>query len=338
MSLQDDAAAIKATLSVIFNEQGDRELSRLLDDARAEVEYVDHDNWNGGIDIYVLLLWITPQRFAGIEDDVASLEKRIGAKLGRLNLDRGNEQLSGVRISVDRVSSSTAVRLPFASPTDEARIWRAGSLRLFVSHVSRIKISAAKLKAALELFGIDAFVAHDDIEPTREWALEIEFALRSMHALCALVTSDFHSSMWCDQEVGVALGRSVPVLPVRFGADPYGLMGKLQAIPRADSAEAMAERIFSVLMKTESCRSYVMEGLVSCIENAHTYATSKHVISRIVQFKKHLSADQVRRMLVAARDNSQVREAINVPTQIESIAKAAGMAIPKEEFVDEIRF
>jgi hypothetical protein len=213
MALKDEAPAIKTTLSVIFNEQGEKGLSRLLDDARADIEYLEHDNWDGGIDYYGLQLWITPQRFAILEDQVDQLEKRITSKLARLDLERGSERLTTVRILVDKVSSATAVRLPFPTPTDEARIWTAGKLRLFVSHVSRIKTSATRLKAALDTFGVDAFVAHEDIEPTQEWALELELelelALRSMHALCAIVTPDFHTSLWCDQEVGFALGRPV---------------------------------------------------------------------------------------------------------------------------------
>jgi hypothetical protein len=193
MSLQDDGPSIKTTLSVIFNEQGDREVSRLLDEARVEIEYLDHDNWDGGIDYYGLILWITPQRFAAVEDRLEHLQKRIAAKLGPLDLERGGERISSVQISVDRVTSLTALRMPLATPTDEARIWSVGRLRLFVSHVSRVKRSATNLKNALAPLGIDAFVAHEDIEPTRAWELEIELALRSMHALCAFVTSDFHA-------------------------------------------------------------------------------------------------------------------------------------------------
>jgi hypothetical protein len=334
MSLKDDGQTIKTTLSIIFNEQGDAEISRLLDSARAEIEYLEHDNWDGGIDYYGLQLWITPQRFAAMEDQIDQFEKRVTSKLARLDLERGSERLTTVRILVDKVINPTAVRLPFPTPTDEARIWTVGRLRLFVSHVSRVKASAARLKAALEPLGVDAFVAHNDIEPTLEWALEIELALRSMHALCAVITPDFHSSLWCDQEVGFALGRPVPVLTVRSGADPYGLMGKAQAIPGADNADAMAERVFSVLMKLESCRTLVMGGLIAALETAGTYAAARQASRRIAGLQQHLTHDHILRMLQAARSNSQVREASYVPEQVEAIAKAAGIPVSKQGNVD----
>jgi hypothetical protein len=58
----------------------------------------------------------------------------------------------------------------------------------------------------------------------------IERALRTCHALAAYVTPDFHGSWWTDQEVGWALGRGVPVIPISVGVQPYGFIGAIQAI------------------------------------------------------------------------------------------------------------
>ena len=92
---------------------------------------------------------------------------------------------------------------------DVARLWRDGHLRLFISHKAGHKKEVGKLKGYLAEYGISCFVAHVDIEPTKEWQDEIEKALFSMHALLALLTSDFPDSKWTDQEVGIAVGRHV---------------------------------------------------------------------------------------------------------------------------------
>jgi hypothetical protein len=47
---------------------------------------------------------------------------------------------------------------------------------------------AKELKDALVLYAIDGFVAHEDIEPTKEWLIEIETALETCHGLVALLT------------------------------------------------------------------------------------------------------------------------------------------------------
>jgi hypothetical protein len=99
--------------------------------------------------------------------------------------------------------------------------------RLFISHTSSNAALATKLKQKLWFFGISAFVAHEDIEPTREWQIEIESALRTMDGILALLTADFHTSHWTDQEIGSALGRCLPIIPLSVdGTIPYGFMGK----------------------------------------------------------------------------------------------------------------
>lgn len=62
---------------------------------------------------------------------------------------------------------------------DEAPWEHAGRFRLFVTHVATFKSAANKLKGALTLYGIDAFVAHEDIEPG-EWLQQVVAALRAM--------------------------------------------------------------------------------------------------------------------------------------------------------------
>src|SRR5438094_1383955 len=63
------------------------------------------------------------------------------------------------------------------------RLWGDGPFRLFMSHVASDKIYVAQVKRSLRPYGIVGFVAHEDIEPTKEWTTEIELALETCHAL-----------------------------------------------------------------------------------------------------------------------------------------------------------
>ena len=93
--------------------------------------------------------------------------------------------------------------------------WRSGYFRVFISHLTENKESATYLKNYLAKYGIDCFVAHEDIEPSKLWQTEIEKALASMDLLCAIITPNFYQSKWCDQEVGIALGRAIPTLSIK---------------------------------------------------------------------------------------------------------------------------
>ena len=133
-----------------------------------------------------------------------------------------------------------------------ADCWRSGYFRVFISHLTENKESATHLKNHLAKYGIDCFVAHEDIEPSKLWQTEIEKALASMDLLCAILTPNFYQSKWCDQEVGIALGRSVPTLSIKKGADPHGFIGKYQAIKAKTTADAVAKDVFDSICKMDS--------------------------------------------------------------------------------------
>lgn len=133
-----------------------------------------------------------------------------------------------------------------------ADCWRSGYFRVFISHLTENKESATYLKNNLAKYGIDCFVAHEDIEPSKLWQTEIEKALASMDLLCAILTPNFYQSKWCDQEVGIALGRAIPTLSIKKGADPHGFIGKYQAIKAKPKADAVAKDVFDTICKMDS--------------------------------------------------------------------------------------
>jgi TIR domain-containing protein len=108
--------------------------------------------------------------------------------------------------------------------------WEPGTVRVFISHTHPNAALMNEASKYLLNWRIDTFVAHVDIEPNREWERTIETALSTCDALAALITPDFAQSNWCDQEIGYCLGRQIPVVPARLGADPHGFIAKFQAV------------------------------------------------------------------------------------------------------------
>jgi len=152
---------------------------------------------------------------------------------------------------------------------EESRCWNFGFFKIFISHLSKNKDSATNLKICLNDYAISGFVAHEDIEPSKEWMQEIERALFSMNSICAIVTPDFIKSAWCDQEVGVAIGRKILVIPIRKGADPYGLFGKYQGIQsKGKDAQKIAEEIFGIISTNEKSKNMYSEMVRNLVLNA----------------------------------------------------------------------
>jgi hypothetical protein len=147
--------------------------------------------------------------------------------------------------------------------------WAPGMYRLFMSHTHAHAALAGKIKTYFARWRIDAFVAHTTIEPTREWLRTIEAALGSCDALAALLTDDFVSSKWCDQEVGYCVARHIPMVPVKFENDPHGFIGKYQAaVPTSRDDAWVADAIFRALARNNTAMHAMATPVV------HRYATS----------------------------------------------------------------
>ena len=207
--------------------------------------------------------------------------------------------------------------LSTSSPADLDNLWGPGAIRAFLSHKAEYKIQASSMKEHLTTSGIACFLAHEDIEPMREWESEIERALFSMDVLVALLTEEFHESNWTDQEVGVAVGRKIPVVPVRLGKDPYGFIGKFQAISGATDLPAeTAEKIVQSILgnrsinshKIELARASMIDNYINKVAESGSFARSKSLARELSRFDS-LSSEQERALVSAFNENDQVRYA-----------------------------
>jgi len=151
----------------------------------------------------------------------------------------------GIRVSV-ATSATTA----------PPRMWRdPARFRLFVSHISTHKDRATRLRECLTPYGVAAFVAHEDIEPTLDWQNQIERALHVMDAFLAIHTPGFSKSNWTQQEVGFAVAKDVKIISLEMGELPTGFISKQQALPRRNrNAIEIAEEIAGVLRSDPATR------------------------------------------------------------------------------------
>lgn len=192
---------------------------------------------------------------------------------------------------------------------DKERIWGEGFLRVFVSHASKHKEVVSDLKSCLHKFGMSAFVAHEDIEPTREWQKEIRRALFSMDILIALLTDDFKNSQWTDQEIGVAVGRKIPIVSIRNGKDPYGFIRDFQAISGADHPSQWANTFFELALKNSDLSSQAVDAFILGVERVTEYSEADHLVKTFLPKIEKLTSTQHSNLLKAFNNNNQVFEA-----------------------------
>lgn len=144
--------------------------------------------------------------------------------------------------------------------------------RLFISHISKDKVIATRLKECLAPLAISGFVAHEDIHPTLEWQSEIERAMHTMDGFIAVHTTGFSGSYWTQQEIGFALGRGTKVISFKMGEDPTGFISKQQALPRRNrTAEAIAKEIDTLLSQDRRTSERLAEAKFSLLHRRSAF-------------------------------------------------------------------
>ena len=312
------AAEVVTTLAELLEHQGVAQLAGLVSSARPEISIDQYDNWDGGTWFCTLHLEVSTSAFAAIEAKLDETENALGEKLKKLFRNTSPYVLN--RVTISAKAGTVSLQRTEPTSTEINRIWAPGTLHLFLSHVSAHKEAVVLLKNALLQYGISGFVAHEDIEPNLEWQDEIELALGSMHALCALLTPDFHQSNWTDQETGFAFGRNVPVLSLRLGVSPYGFMGKNQGLRgNLKSLYASAASIAEVLLRENRTKNLMRDSLVGALERAKNFASAKQIATMLATVSG-FSEGQLKRLRTACIENPQVRESWGVPEIIKSLS------------------
>mgnify|MGYP001170222356 CR=1 FL=1 len=165
---------------------------------------------------------------------------------------------------------------------DNVSFWRPNTFNLFLSHLASFKKNTYLLKNSLNKYGISSFVAHEDIEPTKEWQIEIEKALFTMDALVAILMPGFKESNWTDQEIGAAIGRDVLIIPIRKGLDPYGFIAKYQGFQaEGKTIEYVAKAIYNILINNVKTKHRMFESLTNQFLLSQDIANAKYYFNLI---------------------------------------------------------
>lgn len=252
------------TVAELLKEEKHTEAHRVFTGGDVVSFVVDHDNWDGGMDFYSVEITIDVKTYVDLRKR-GIIEEVCGQITEAFNVCMNNIPDSVRSVSLTPSSTATFDERKIAEPSS---YWKVGFYKVFISHVSEYKESASNLKLMLEPYGICAFVAHEDIKPSKEWEVEIEKALFSMNALCAILTPDFIESTWCDQECGYAFGRNVLTIPIDKGQLPYGMFGKIQAIKsEGKNAQQIAESVFDAIVGNDKSRADYTHTLMNLILN-----------------------------------------------------------------------
>jgi hypothetical protein len=126
-------------------------------------------------------------------------------------------------------------------------------LEIFLSYSNKDKFLAGKIAKILGEKDIDVFLAHEDIEVSQEWRIEILKHLNSDNFLVSLLTDNYETSTWANQEAGYMMGKGGKVISLIVGdtdVKKFGFLESLQGITIEDeNFEVCADKIVEMLLK-----------------------------------------------------------------------------------------
>lgn len=178
-------------------------------------------------------------------------------------------------------------------------------LKVFLSYHHNARKTASRVKESLSILGMDVFLAHEDLEPSVEWQKEILRALKNCDVFIPLLTRSFHSSLWTDQETGIAVARRKVILPIRFSVVPYGFIGKFQALKAQKDLQETCWKITLNLASKPVFKEAVTEGVITAFLQSSSFEESAHRAKVLPKFEP-FSVINLNRIVEGAARNSQI--------------------------------
>lgn len=184
---------------------------------------------------------------------------------------------------------------------------RRSQMKIFLSYSSQDKTIAGQIKWSLERFGFEVFLAHEDIEPSSEWQEAIIEQLRTCDVFIPILTNNFNSSHWTDQETGFALSRQIPIIPIDAGEKPRGFIGKYQAFRLDmehvyDSSVGIVKIISTKLVLGKEFTN----SLIETFAGSNSFAEAGRSSKLLLEFAPSFTIQQKNKILRIAASNEQI--------------------------------
>lgn len=203
------------------------------------------------------------------------------------------------------------------------------SIRAFLSHAAKEKEIAGKLKEKIQPYGIDVFVAHDDLEGATEWMSELHTEIKECEIFLVLLSENYHSSDFTDQELGMALSYEKPIIPICIDSTiPYGFISKLQRI-KSNPGFYNHEEIMSIIMQHSDPGQEFIDMLISTLEQARSFNMAYKYATELLPYK-NLTKEQTLKILNAYDNNSQIFNSFMAAPEVKTILRNNKKHLDKE--------
>lgn len=180
-------------------------------------------------------------------------------------------------------------------------------MKAFISYSTLDKYVAAKIQNILDRFGIESFLAHEDIQVSSEWQSVILNELKRSDLFVALLSKDYETSPWCEQEAGIAAFREMTLVFLSLdGTIPKGFVGKTQSAKIREETLSIYDLIPGII----HCNfSFGTNLIVDLIGKSHSFRQAEKNFQLILPYVSQMKKSQIKELLKRSANNRQVYDA-----------------------------
>jgi len=193
----------------------------------------------------------------------------------------------------------------------------------FISYAQGDREIAGQVKDELADYGINGFLAHEDLEPTVQWQEEITKHLKACDLFIPLISERFRESKWTDQEVGMAVAWKKKMVPLLLDkTTSYGFISKYQAT-KIDVAN-LQTRLLSIITKLGDDKKFgatITDGLIMAFADSASFDEAGRRANAILRKNGALTRDQLNSIVEASVNNNQISYGWDAKAAINEIIK-----------------
>jgi hypothetical protein len=305
------------TLIKILKHKNREDLARLLKGASGEInESTNYGHyWNSMLSTFVI---------------TAPLElyyklKGIGKNDYKLLLD----SLIEIYPPTDGEPEITSIdfRIETAESVDDdnpmgAEIYLGDTIRIFLSYSSIDKELAGRIKDELENYGLEVFLAHEDITPSKKWEEIILQKLDSTDIFIPIITQNFRNSLWTDQESGIAFAKNKFVVPISIeNNNPYGFLGRYQASKfKVEDIQSSCKVVIELIRKDSRYKKAFIDSFIKKFASSSSFDEAGKKAKFLLELDD-FSEEQINSIAQASYENGQVYESFDAVPALEVLFK-----------------
>ena len=182
-------------------------------------------------------------------------------------------------------------------------------LDVFISHADEDKKIAKEIAEELRKYdGVNAFVAHDDLDPGTDWKNDLTQHIFDCDSFMIVLTNKFHQAEWTEQEVGIAHAFKKTMIPIRFDKTPtLGFMDDFQATKISyPLVEGEIKNLVDVIVAYSEEGQRQIKRLISRLSSAGSFAQANAFANILFDTTSKFTKEQINMIAKAYLENGQI--------------------------------